>query len=242
MGVKSPKLLFLGLVRFGVVVLITIAAAGIILYYHADLMKLIWEKPASQWVVWLWFLVSWLMALVLVGISVVISYLAAQVLFAVFIMDLMSRITESMVLGTPQDASGASFWATFFFLVKQEIPRALLPVMVMMVLTIISWLTPAGPVVTILTSLITCMFLAWDNTDLVPARKLTPFRQRFGFLTRSLPFHLGFGLLFLVPVFNVLSLSFAPVGATLYFLEAQDVSPEQQENRKKSFHAIEENN
>jgi CysZ protein len=38
-------------------------------------------------------------------------------------------------------------------------------------------------------------------------------------LLKTLPFHLGFGLLFLVPVLNILLLSFAPVGATLYYLE-----------------------
>ena len=55
--------------------------------------------------------------------------------------------------------------------------------------------------------------------DLVPARRLQPFSERFRFLLKTLPFHLGFGLLFLVPVLNILLLSFAPVGATLYYLE-----------------------
>jgi CysZ protein len=43
--------------------------------------------------------------------------------------------------------------------------------------------------------------------------------MRFRFLLKTLPFHLGFGLLFLVPALNILLLSFAPVGATLYYLE-----------------------
>jgi CysZ protein len=48
---------------------------------------------------------------------------------------------------------------------------------------------------------------------------LVPFRARFQSLGDSLLFHLGFGLLFLIPVLNILFLSFAPVGATLYQIE-----------------------
>jgi CysZ protein len=66
------------------------------------------------------------------------------------------------------------------------------------------------------------IFLAWDNTDLIPARRMVPFAQRFALLRRSLTFHLGFGLWFLIPVVNILFLSFAPVGATLYWVEKQD--------------------
>jgi len=46
-----------------------------------------------------------------------------------------------------------------------------------------------------------------------------PFGERFRMLRRTLPFHLGFGLLFLIPFLNILFLSFAPVGATLYYID-----------------------
>jgi CysZ protein len=41
-------------------------------------------------------------------------------------------------------------------------------------------------------------------------------------LRGQLSFHLGFGLCFLIPALNMLFLSFAPVGATLYYLEHLD--------------------
>ena len=88
-------------------------------------------------------------------------------------------------------------------------------------LTILGWLTPLGPVITLITPLIVAIFLAWDNSDLLPARRIEPFGQRFRFLMRSLPFHLGFGLPFLIPILNSLLLSFAPVGATLYMIDAR---------------------
>jgi CysZ protein len=73
--------------------------------------------------------------------------------------------------------------------------------------------------ITILSSGIAVIFLAWDNTDLTPARQLVPFKERFRSLRGSLLFHLGFGILFLIPVLNILFLSFAPVGATLYQID-----------------------
>jgi CysZ protein len=41
---------------------------------------------------------------------------------------------------------------------------------------------------------------------------------------KAIPFHLGFGLPFLVPILNILFLSFAPVGATLYYLETRRIA------------------
>ena len=83
----------------------------------------------------------------------------------------------------------------------------------------IGWLTPLGPFLSIAGPLAAVMFLAWDNTDLLPARQFYPFTERFRMFRRRLLFHLGFGLPFLIPLVNVLLLSFAPVGATLYQVE-----------------------
>jgi CysZ protein len=89
----------------------------------------------------------------------------------------------------------------------------------MLLLTIFGWLTPLGPIVAVIATVVTITFLAWDNTDLTPARRLISFKERFKMMTSALSFHLGFGLLFLLPVLNIVFLSFAPVGATLYFID-----------------------
>jgi CysZ protein len=86
-------------------------------------------------------------------------------------------------------------------------------------------LTPLGPVITVLSSATAVIFLAWDNTDLIPARRQVPFGERFRILRRNLLFHLGFGLLFLIPILNILFLAFAPVGATLYYIDKTTESP-----------------
>ena len=219
LSVQNPRLLMLGLLRFAIIILITIFAAGIALVYHHDLTTIIWTKPGSVWVVWLWHVVSWLVAILLVGIAAIVAFLIGQVLFSVIIMDAMSRITEKMVAGATDSSPSASLLKQFFYLVRQEIPRSTLPVLLTLVIMVLGWTTPLGPIVTILSSAAAIVFLAWDNTDLVPARRMDPFSARFGFLIRNIGFHLGFGLVFLIPGLNIVFLSYAPVGATLWYVE-----------------------
>ena len=218
-GIRTPKLFFWGLLRFCVVVLITIISAGLILVYHQDILGVIWTKPVSHWILWLWYLTSWALSFCLVGLSSVISYIISQILFSVLVMDHMSRITEIMIRGEATDVVGTSILKSFAYLISQEIPRTILPVILSIVLMMVGWLTPLGPVVAVLSSAMAAIFLAWDNTDLIAARQLIPFKTRFRFLLRTLPFHLGFGLPLLIPGLNILLLSFAPVGAAMYEVE-----------------------
>lgn len=220
-GLKTPKLLALGLTRFVAIILITSLAAGLVLVYHADIVNLIWHMPDSGWLVWLWHILSWTITLILLAVSALVAYLVAQLLFCVLIMDLMSRITEKMVLGRIVNPQNASIPAQLLFLIRQEIPRTLIPLVITLFVVIVGLLTPLGPIIAIVSSAFAAVFLAWDNTDLVPARRLVPFGERFLFLRKAVLFHLGFGLLFLIPLVNILFLSFAPVGATMYYIEKE---------------------
>lgn len=222
LGLKTPKLLMLGLIRFAAIVIITLVSAGLILAYHQEILALVWTKPESLWLLWLWHLLSWLISLILIGISAIISYLISQVLFNVIIMDIMSRITERMLTGSVSGPENASFLKQFSYLIKQEIPRALIPILIVLIIMVIGLFTPLGPFLAIISSCVAAIFLAWDNTDLVPARRMVPFRDRFMALRKSLLFHLGFGLPFLVPILNIFLLSYAPVGATMYLIEKTD--------------------
>jgi CysZ protein len=219
LGLKTPSLLLWGLLRFVVVVLLTIVAAGLIFAYHLEILEIIWSKPTSQWILWLWHLVSWILSLALFGLSTVLSYLISQIFFSVLIMDHMSRITERQTTGRVEEPENISMLRLFVYLIKQEIPRTTIPVLLVIVLMLLGWLTPLGPFIAILSSGIAAIFLAWDNTDLIPARRMNPLAARFRFLLGTLSFHLGFGIPFLIPGLNLLLLSFAPVGATLYHLE-----------------------
>ncbi|RLB39980.1 MAG: hypothetical protein DRH12_10775 [Deltaproteobacteria bacterium] len=219
-SLKSPKLLILGIVRFVAVLILTIISATLILAYHQQVLNLIWAKPQSHWIIWLWHVVSWLLSFLLVGISAVISYLVAQILFSVVIMDIMSRITERKVKGQVEEPR-VSLFRLFGYLVRQEIPRTTIPVLISLVLIIVGWIIPLGPILVLISSLTAVIFLSWDNTDLVPARRMLPFKERFKLLLKTLSFHLGFGLPFLVPGANIIFLSFAPVGATLYHIEKE---------------------
>ena len=222
LGIKTPKILFLGFLRFALVIFITILSSAFILAYHQEILNAIWTRPESRWIVWLWYVISWLLSLFLVGISTIISYLTSQILFSVIIMEYMSRTTEMKITGRVKEPQRMSILRQFLYLLRQEIPRTTIPIIVLLLLMVLGWLTPFGPVVAILASAMAIIFLSWDNTDLLPARRLVPFRKRFRFLLKTLLFHLGFGLLFLVPVLNILFLSYAPVGATLYYLDRHE--------------------
>lgn len=218
LGLRTPRLLAIGLARFALTLALTVGVAAAVLSFHGEILAQLWPRPESAWVLWLWHGASWLLALLLVGVSAVVSYLLAQILFAVVLMDLMSRMTEKMVTGRVDAPASMPILSQFLFLAGQEIPRALIPTLITLGLMMAGWLTPAGPVIAVISSVAAVVFLAWDNSDLVPARRMVPFGERFGFLLTHLPFHVGFGLWFLIPGINLLFLSFAPVGATLFWV------------------------
>lgn len=221
LGIRTPKLLMLGMVRFLVLILLTVILGSLVLTHRHELVNMIWNAPESPWILWLWVVVSWLISLLLLGISALTGYLASQILFSVIIMDAMSVITERIRTGDLQAPPRQAMLHHFLALIKQELPRALIPVTLLMLLMVLGWLTPLAPVISVLSSSAAVVFLAWDNTDLTPARRMVPFKQRFKFLLKTLPFHLGFGLPFMIPILNALLLSFAPVGATLFQIEKE---------------------
>lgn len=222
MAMQTPFLLVLGLVRFAVLVMISVLAVVLILDKYQAILNLMWPMPVDSWLVWVWHPLSWVLALLLMGFAAVIGFLIAQILFSVIIMDWMSQITERRRTGVMKTAPDLPALSYFIYLLRQEIPRAVLPVLASLLLLVLSWFTPLGPILTIVSPLLVGVFLAWDNTDLVPARRLNAFSARLRFLRTHLGFHLGFGVLLLVPVLNLLLLSYAPVGATLWYLEHAD--------------------
>jgi CysZ protein len=221
MGIRSPKLLLLGLARFSIMLVLTLALTSTVFYYHDDIMRLFWQMPDNPWLVWLWHLLSWLMSILLAAVALIIAYVLGQLLFSLLIMDWMSRYTEKLVTGKVSEPNNVSILQQLWFLIKQEIPRTIVPLVFSFGIILLGWLTPLGPFVTIAASVIAVVCLAWDNTDLLPARRLQPFDERFQLLTRHFFFHLGFGLLFLIPFVNLVLVSFAPVGGTLFAIDAK---------------------
>lgn len=218
-GLTSGRLLFWGMIRFVLVVLITVGLAAIILAYQVKLTELLWAKPSSVWILWMWHLLSWFVSLFVIALSAVLSFLVSQLLFSAVIMDHMSRITELRATGGVVEGKKLTLFGTLLHLIKQEIPRVVFPLLVSFLLLVVGWITPFGPLLAVASAFISILFLSWDNTDLVPARRSITFKERFRLLLSTIPFHIGFGLPFLIPGFNLLFLSFAPVGATLYYID-----------------------
>jgi CysZ protein len=226
LGLKTPGLLILGITRLLIILFFSLIAIGIVLSKYQEITSLIWPQPESPWILWLWHVVSWLLVLLLSAVSGLLGFLLSQILFNIIIMDYMSRITERKVSGKEVAAPDMPWFSYYIFLFKQEIPRATIPVMISMGIMILGWFTPLSPILTIVSPIVAVTFLAWDNTDLVPARRLKTFRHRIRLLRNHLKFHVGFGLGFLIPGLNMLLLSFAPVGATLFHIEMIDSGSE----------------
>ncbi len=220
LGLKTPKLMFLGCIRFILTGALAIVSAVLVWEYYQDIFSLLWDRPDTRWILWLWHVLSWIAGLLMFCMAAMVSYLAGQITFGIWIMDLMAQVTERIVTGSAAQPAHSSFFLQLFHLIKQETPRAIFPLALTTLLMIVGWMTPVGPVLAIILPWITALFLAWDNTDLIPARQREPFRERFGFLKKNIIFHIGFGLWFLIPFANVLFLSFAPIGATLYYIDS----------------------
>ncbi|MGV8074510.1 MAG: EI24 domain-containing protein [Syntrophobacteraceae bacterium] len=218
-ALRSRKLLLLGMTRFFAMLILTLFCGSLVLVYHQEIMSSIWNKPQGGMLTALWYLLSWAVSLLLSGLSAILSYLLAQILFSAVIMDIMSQVTEKLVTGRLVNTYEGGKYKAYIYLITQEAPRSVFPILLTSLLVVLGWLTPLGPVLTVLSPFVVVIFLAWDNTDLIPARQMIPFRDRVRFLTKTLPFHLGFGLLFLIPMLNILLLSFAPIGGTLYHLD-----------------------
>ena len=103
-GLKHPRLMLLGLVRFAVILVVTGLCAAVVIAYYKDISAAVWAMPESAWLQWLWHLFSWIVALALFGASALVAFVLSQVLFSVLIMDLMSRRTEKLITGAEQAA------------------------------------------------------------------------------------------------------------------------------------------
>jgi CysZ protein len=199
LGLTSIRLLLWGLLRFVLLLVILIALSWLVILDQERITNLLWSKPASPWISWVWHILSWFVTLFLIAFSAIFSYLLSQVLFSVLIMEHMSRITELKVTGRIAQDRALPLGRAFLHLIGQEIPRSVVPVLISLLILVLGWITPFSPILTVVSSALAIVFLSWDNTDLVPARQRLPFGARFRGLLKTLPFHLGFGLPFLVP-------------------------------------------
>ena len=222
LGLRTPSLLFLGLLRLFIILALALFLSGMVLLWHNEILSFVWAMPEPGWILYLWYIVSWLLSIVLMMVAMIVSYFIAQICFCVFIMDHMSRVTEKIYRGTVQSPGQGNGLSLFFHLIRQEVPRAILPVFFSLFIAAVGLLTPAGPIILVLSSMVAAIFLAWDHTDLIQARQMLSFHERLRFLRKNVLFHLGFGVLFLIPWLNIFFLSFAPVGATLYMLDTEN--------------------
>lgn len=218
---KAKKsLIFWGLLRFLIILFLFIVLSFIALSYNHLLLEYIWTKPSSLMMLILWKIALVLLTILLLFVAGGLSYLISQILFGVVIADHMSYITEHILSGKEPKGTPPFSFSYLLFLIKQEIPRGTLPLLVSSSFIILGWLLPLGFIWVMVSSLVSCAFLAWDYTDLVPARMLKPFKERFTLFKRTFWGHVIFGLPFMIPFINVLFFSIGPVSGTVFYMRA----------------------
>ena len=121
LGLQTPSLLALGLARLMIILILTAAAIALVLSRYQQITDAMWTRPDSSWLIWLWHMLSWLMALLLSGISAILAFLVAQVMFSVVIMDYMSRIAERKTAGNEIPPPAMPWYSYFFYLLKDII-------------------------------------------------------------------------------------------------------------------------
>jgi CysZ protein len=213
---QKKSLIFWASLRFITLIVLFVILSAIAISNNREVLQLLWLKPQNYFLVILWYLLLFITSIILMFAAGIISYIISQILFGVLIADHMSILTESIVTGkitNPQMSLGH-----LIFLIKQEIPRTFIPLITTSAIMVFGWILPLGVVLVVASVLLSCLFTAWDYTDLVPARALYSFKERFGMFKKDILGHLGFGLPFAVPFLNVLLFSMGPVSGTLFYL------------------------
>ena len=81
MALKTPKLLVLGILRFAIVLFFTLFLSGLVLYWHNEILTMIWTMPESGLLLYLWKAVSWILSLFLAGVAMVLSLFNCPTVF-----------------------------------------------------------------------------------------------------------------------------------------------------------------
>lgn len=228
-----------GLARFWVPpILITTAvlvlAVWAALHYRSDLMQLLWQAPTGEGAVgWLQralhTAVQWLLALLLVGASVVSAVLLSSVIAAPF-NDALSEAIEQ--LHGRHGAGGISLGKLAVDVARTVGLEAMKLggyLAVMLPLFIVSLLVPGigSAIYSVTGFVLTSLFLSLDYVDWPAARRQWPLRRRLAVARRHIGPMLGLGMgiwvLMFVPLLNLFFMPAAVAGGTLMFLDLHEL-------------------
>lgn len=229
--VKHKKILaFLAALRFLILIAFIVIFSWVALSYNDTFLNYIWEKPSKILLTLVWYIVLIFSTIILLFAGAILAYIISQILFGILIADYMSALAEQIITGK-QSEEKISFSLTYLiYLIRQEIPRTLFPLILSTSFMVFGWLLPLNFIWVILSSFLSCALMAWDYTDLVPARRSMPFKERLHMFKSNFVGHIVFGLPFLIPFVNVIFLSLAPISGTVFFLKEIESGPKHNSN------------
>jgi CysZ protein len=225
------------LLAFGVAASLLIAHAGD-LYEWATLWVPTLE--ASSWYAWLWVgpakavlaILGALVFAVLAGVSLLVSFLIANVLASPFLDVLASRI-ESIETGAVAEDAPAGLIGTgadVLRSLREELRRALFFLAVVAGLALLGFVVPGAHLVTGPAIVgFAIFFLPLDYASYTLDRRRYSFRQKRSWLMANKPVVLGFGcaafLICWVPGLNFLAIPLLVAGGTLLAIRNAPIRP-----------------
>jgi CysZ protein len=213
---RTPELWRLSLVAAALCAVAYLGLVVALFAYTPALLGLMWAKPVSLWLVWLWYVA----AVTLFAVAFVIG---AQTLPVILLSPLGDRLSIATERTQRQAASGNAVAEIVRSVYKAILRVALLIGGQLFLLPL--WLVPgAGHAAwTVLSAGWSMLWLSFEYVDLTANRHGMGFRAVVSVLGRNLFGTLGLGaalyVLLFVPFVNVFFFPVAVVSGTLFFLE-----------------------
>ncbi len=221
------------LIRYTVFqVLLTVAVfAAVIVGWSASydsIAGLLWSRPESAWLVWLWYLYRIVAALALAVVGYFVFIVLVGIVCAPFNSKLSQKVETLLTGRLPPSTGFADEVREAIRDIRVALGKVFFYAMVMLPVFLIGLLVPGlGQILLVVFGwLFTALYLSLDYLDWPLSRRRIGFGDRLSYLKRHRWPMLGFGaaafLLLWIPVLSFFLVPAAVAGGTLLFVDLGD--------------------
>ena len=219
-GLQNGAFLLLSVFPFFVTTVLYVFGFYLFTLYLDDLLDVIWKFDPSrspEYMNWLHhaycYVLTALLGLVLLIIMLYLFIVLSNIIASPFY-DYVSTKYQTLYHFRPGQRTGAPSRLGILRVIREEIKKAIFMLLIPLPLLFL----PA--VGTLLAFLLASVFIAWDYVDYSLSRDSPLLRDRIRAVWRYKFYFLGFGFPLVIPLFNLMIIPFAVLGATkLYYDE-----------------------
>ena len=211
-----------------IIAIISISAVIALLgYYYGDIMGALWDKPATWYMVTLWYVVMVFVFLLMLVLGYVAFFIIQTILSAPFNDILTERVEMLAVDKDPPPFTFARFTRGIAVTLVHTVVKLSIYIFFMVPLIIIGWIIPVvGPIISSVGGfIVTAYFVSYDQMDYAMARREWSFGRKVRVVSKNLSLTFGFGSsmagVLLIPLLGILFIPLAAVGGTLLFCDLE---------------------